>query len=192
MQDERRRQLIEATLTTVHRHGLAETTTQRIARQAGLSPGIIHHYFAGKDALLAATMRQLLKELRDDVAERLAAAANPEARVRAVLDANFAPAQFRPAVVAAWLAFWAQSPYDPELERLRRLYTRRTHSNLTAPLKALLPPAEARATAITLAAMIDGFWLRAGQHDTDLDHEDARAQALAHLALVLGEARRRP
>jgi TetR/AcrR family transcriptional repressor of bet genes len=185
MQDLRRRQLIDATFATVQRHGLADTTMQRIAREAGLSTGIIHHYFADKNALLAATMRALLAELRGDVVKRLAAAPSPEARVRAVLAACFAPAQFRPALVAAWLAFWAQSPHSPELARLRRLYDRRTRSNLTEPLAALLPRAEAEAAATTLAAMIDGFWLRAGAAEGGLDRTDALAHVEAYLDLVL-------
>ncbi|MFP4359740.1 MAG: choline-responsive transcriptional repressor BetI [Alphaproteobacteria bacterium] len=181
MQDLRRRQLIDATFATVQRHGLADTTMQRIAREAGLSAGMIHHYFADKNALLAATMRALLGELRGDVVARMRAARTPQARLRAVLAACFAPAQFRPALVAVWLAFWAQSPHSPELARLRRLYDRRTRSNLLAPLTALLPRAEAEATATTLAAMIDGFWLRAGASEAGL----ARADALAHVEAYL-------
>jgi len=185
MQDVRRQQLIEATFATVQRHGLADTTMQRIAREAGLSAGIIHHYFADKDALLAATMRALLAELRRDVVARLAAARTPEARVRAVLAACFAEEQFRPALVAAWLAFWAQSPHAPELARLRRLYDRRTWTNLRAPLGELLPPREAARAATTLAAMIDGFWLRAGAGDGALDRRDALAHVDAYLDRVL-------
>ncbi len=185
MQDIRRRQLIDATFATVQRHGLADTTMQRIAREAGLSAGIIHHYFADKDALLAATMRALLAELRADVVARLADARGPEARVRAVLAANFAETQFRPELVAAWLAFWAQSPHAPALARLRRLHSRRTWSNLAAPLRALLTGAEAEAAATTLAAMIDGFWLKAGADDTAFDRRDALAHVEAYLDLVL-------
>ncbi len=185
MQDLRRRQLIDATFATVQRHGLADTTMQRVAREAGLSAGMIHHYFADKNALLAATMRALLAELRADVVARLAATATPEARVRAVLAACFAPAQFRPALVAAWLAFWAQSPHSPELARLRRLYDRRTRSNLLAALAALLPRAEAEAAATTLAALIDGFWLKAGAADEGFDRRHALAHVEAYLDLRL-------
>ena len=184
MQDLRRRQLIDATFVTVQRHGLAETTMQRVAREAGLSAGMIHHYFADKNALLAATMRALLAELRGDVVARLAAAATPEARVRAVLAACFAPEQFRPALVAAWLAFWAQSAHSPELARLRRLYDRRTRSNLLEPLARLLPRPEAEAAATTLAAMIDGFWLKAGAADGGAAPGDALARVEAYLDLV--------
>ena len=48
----RRRQLVDAAIASIHQYGLGETTIARIAEKAGVSPGIIHHYFADKDDLL--------------------------------------------------------------------------------------------------------------------------------------------
>ena len=189
MPEVRRRQLIEATCITVHRYGLADATVQRIAHEAGLSTGIVHHYFHGKADLLAQTMRALLEDLRLDLVGRLRAAADPEARVRAVLAANFAPSQFQPALVATWLAFWAEAPHVPDLARLRRVYRRRTLANLRQPLRALLPAADAERTAQSLAAMIDGCWLHAAQQAPDFGASDALGLTEAQLDLALG---RRP
>jgi TetR/AcrR family transcriptional regulator, transcriptional repressor of bet genes len=185
MQPIRRQQLIDATIATIHRHGFGETTVQRIARAAGVSPGIVHHYFRGKDDLLAATMRWLLEDLRRDLVGRLASLREPRARLRAVLAANFAPCQFRPEVISAWLAFWAQSAHDPDLARLRRIYMRRTLANLREPLRRLLPPAGAAAAAATLAALIDGLWLRAAHRDTGLEPADVPAILEGCLAFLL-------
>ena len=52
MQPIRRRQLIQATLETIDDVGLADATIARIAKRAGVSAGIISHYFGGKDGLL--------------------------------------------------------------------------------------------------------------------------------------------
>ena len=43
MEPLRKRQLIEATVASLHSHGFADTTVQTISRAAGVSPGIIHH-----------------------------------------------------------------------------------------------------------------------------------------------------
>lgn len=181
MQPIRRRQLIDATMVAIHKHGFADATMQRIAREAGLSAPIIHHYFRSKDDLLAATMRLVLTELRQDVVRRLATTQDPRSRVVCVLEANFACGQFTPEIISAWLAFWAQSPHSPELARLRRLYTYRTMSNLRAPLRQMLPADDARRVTTTLASLIDGLWLRAGQHDDDFDAADALRLILAYL-----------
>src|SRR5690242_5465857 len=130
MEPVRRRQLIDATIASIGRYGLADTTVQRISREAGVSSGIIHHYFGGKSELLEATMRRLLQRLGEDVVAALAAARSAEDRVIAVIDSNFASGQFEAGVVAAWLAFWAEAPHVPALRRLQRLYVRRLHSNL--------------------------------------------------------------
>lgn len=180
MEPIRRRQLIDATITSMGEHGLADTTVQTISRGAGVSPGIIHHYFGGKDELLAATMRSMLQQLRDDATQRLATATSPRARLEAIVDCNFAPDQFEPRVVAAWLGFWAQAPHNPALSRLQRINARRLHSNLLHALRPLLPPDRAERVAVGLAAMIDGLWLRFALTGA-IDGSAARAVALGYL-----------
>jgi len=180
MEPIRRRQLIDATIASMGEHGLADTTVQTISRGAGVSPGIIHHYFGGKDELLAATMRSMLVQLRSDVTERLAAAGSPRARLEAIVDCNFAAGQFEPRVVAAWLGFWAQAPHNPALSRLQRINARRLHSNLLHSLRALLPDERAERVAVGLAAMIDGLWLRFALTGA-MDGSAARAVALGYL-----------
>lgn len=184
----RRRQLIDATIKSIHAHGFGATTIQTIGFAAGLSPGIIHHYFGGKNELLAATMRHLLEELRTDYLARLPANATPAQRVHALLEANFDEKQFTPDILAAWLAFWSQAPFSPQIRRLRRVYSRRTLSILLAALRSDLPEPAARQTAATLMALIDGFWLRAAQGDEDVTAASALAIARDTLDRALGQA----
>lgn len=48
MQPIRRQQLIDATLAAVNELGFAEASISQIAQRAGVSTGIISHYFQGK------------------------------------------------------------------------------------------------------------------------------------------------
>ncbi len=105
MEPIRRRQLIAATIEAIHQAGFGQTTVAEVSRRAGLSSGIVAHYFKDKAGLLEATLRSLAEDLRRGVVAHLAQAAGPEARVLAVIDANFAPELFAPPVVTAWLAF---------------------------------------------------------------------------------------
>jgi TetR/AcrR family transcriptional regulator, transcriptional repressor of bet genes len=180
MEPIRRRQLIDATIVSIGRYGLADTTVQRISREAGVSSGIIHHYFGGKNELLEATMRRLLQRLHDDVVTALAPARTAEERLIAVIESNFAASQFQAGVISAWLAFWAEAPHVPALGRLQRLNVRRLHSNLMYSLRHLLPVERALQTARGLAALIDGLWLRAAL-DGSLDGTRAREIAIAYL-----------
>jgi TetR/AcrR family transcriptional repressor of bet genes len=181
MEAVRRRQLIDAAIVTLRRFGWQETTVVRIGTEAGLSPAIIHHYFKSKDDLLAAAMRSILIELRNEVGGRLELAGGPRARLQAVIDGSFAPSQFRPEIRAAWLAFWAQAPFAPVLDRLRRLYIARLRSMLVADLRRLLPQEQVEAAALALASLIDGLFLRAASGDAEVTPDRARLLASEHL-----------
>ena len=71
MQPIRRRQLINATLEAINEVGMHDATIAQIARRAGVSTGIISHYFKDKNGLLEATMRDITGQLRDAVLSRL-------------------------------------------------------------------------------------------------------------------------
>ena len=157
----RRRQLIEATIDAVHEVGFAAASLQAIAKRAGVSPGLVAHYFTDKNGLLEATLRSLFEDLNRDMIARLTAAETPRARVEAVIDANLASNQFDPRLAKVWLAFWAQSLHVPTLGRIQRIYQRRMFDNLFHALKQVLPPRRARDLAQGLAGLIDGLWLRA-------------------------------
>lgn len=161
MEPVRRKALISAAIEAIHDRGMGSLTMGDIARRAGVSSALAHHYFGSKDDLLIATMRHLLDELGLSLRERLAGATDPLARVDAIIEGNFAPNQFQPAVISAWLAFYLQSQHDGEAARLLKVYLRRLESNLVHALAELLPDDVARDTARGAAAMIDGLWLRA-------------------------------
>lgn len=158
----RRKQLIEAVLNCIDEWGLSETTTQRISKQAQVSAGIINHYFSGKDGLLEAAMRHILKDLQLGVRERMKSLASEdfEARVQAIIEGNFDQTQMTSAARKAWLAFWAEAMHKPELRRLQHVNAKRLVSNLTFELKKAFPRPQAQHIAEVLAAAIDGVWLR--------------------------------
>jgi TetR/AcrR family transcriptional repressor of bet genes len=177
MEPIRRRQLIAATIASIHEEGLANTTLSQISRRAGLSAGIVSHYFQDKAGLLEATMRSLTESLRRRVIAQQADAHTPEERVFAVIDASFAPDQCAPEVVTAWLSFWSQVGQSATLARIQAIYERRLASNLLYALNRLLPGTEARRLAAGLAALIDGLWLRCALTGGALAPDDARAIA---------------
>ncbi len=186
MHNVRRRQLIDATIATVEAYGFADTTIARISRAAGLSSGIISHYFGGKDALLEATMRSLLSELqRESIGRLRRAGGDPIARIEAVIGANFAEHQFTPRVTAAWLAFYGQVPHSHDLARLHGAYVARLRSNLGHAFGQLLEPVAAQRAADGMASMIDGIWVRAALSRAPTDIDAAHALADDYLRMTL-------
>ena len=157
----RRNQLIEAAISSLHDYGYADTTVARIAKKAGVSSGIVHHYFDGKDDLLFATMQHMLRVLRAETLRNLKQATTPRTRLSAIVEANFAPSQYSPDVMSAWLALYGSARQSPNLTRILKLYDSRLKSNLRDALKKLTDQEKAAELAIGVSALIDGVWLRA-------------------------------
>ena len=60
----RRRQIIDGLRAAIVKHGLVDASVQRIAEQAEVPAGLIHHYFDSKEDLLIATVDQVVEDLR--------------------------------------------------------------------------------------------------------------------------------
>jgi betaine-aldehyde dehydrogenase len=189
VEEARTRQLIEVTIDSLAEVGFVGSTLAQIASRAGVSPGLVAHYFGDKDGLLEATFRTLSRRLSERVQARFGLARTPRGRIQAVIDANLAPEEFDKRTGTAWLAFWGQVLHVHGLKRVQTVYQRRTLSNLCHALKNLLPPTEARSLAAMIAAMIDGVWLRAALSDwKEADSESARALLTAFVTGRLKES----
>jgi len=175
-EDARRVQLIEVTIDSLAEVGFVGTTLAEIAGRAGVSPGLVAHYFGDKDGLLEATFRTLARVVAVRMRERFALARTPRARVQAVIDANLGPENFDRRTGNAWLAFWGQVLHFEGLKRVQTAYQRRMLSNLRSDLRRVIPGEDARSLAAMIAAMIDGVWLRAALSEwEEADSESARA-----------------
>ncbi|WP_374652715.1 transcriptional regulator BetI [Dongia sp.] len=180
MEEIRRRQLIDATIASIHEIGFADSSLSRISARAGVSTGIVHHYFRDKADLLEATLRQLGDSLRDSVVRRLENATSPVERLLAVIDGNIGPDQFTPEGVSAWLAFWAQVPKNERLARVQHIIISRLHDNLVHALK-LMGRHDAEDIASVTEALIDGLWLRAALSNDGPDPRNARQLVFDYL-----------
>ena len=175
-EEQRRRQLIDVTIDSLAEVGYVGSTLAQIASRAGVSPGLVAHYFGDKDGLLAAAFRSLARRLAQRVRSRLRGALTARARIQALIDANLGPEEFDRRTGTAWLAFWGQVLHVPGLKRVQRVYQRRAISNLRHALQQLVPAEEARRLAAMIAAMIDGVWLRAALSEWhEADSGSARA-----------------
>jgi len=192
MEQERRRTLIAATVDAIHERGYCDVTMAQIAKRAGVSGGLVHHYFGSKDQLLAATMRHLLKDLGDGIRDQLARASAPRERISAIIHGNFAVGQFRPSVIAAWLAFYVQARTTQNNARLLQIYSARLASNLTFNLRFLLSRAEAAHVAEGTASMIDGVWIRQALRQMPVDRHAAIALVEDYVEVQLHRHMTRP
>ncbi|WP_028865668.1 transcriptional regulator BetI [Psychromonas aquimarina] len=187
MKHVRQQQLIDATLISVERYGLQHTTINTISGTAGMSSGIISHYFGGKQGLIEATLKYLLSELKQALLIRTSGKTlSPVTRLSMIVEANFTELQRSNAVTKTWLSFWSQAMHDPGLARLQHINSQRLYSNLLFSFKQLLPDTAAVNAAKQTAAVIDGFWLRSALSSTpEQDFKQAQMLSKAFIETVI-------
>jgi len=189
MEPIRRSALIKATIAEIGQVGTLEVTVSRIAKRAGMSSALAHHYFGSKESMFLAAMRHVLTLYGAEVRTALAAADGPEARALAVIRVSFSDTSFRREVISAWLNFYVLAQTQTKARRLLAVYQRRIVSNLRHALRPLIGD-RAQMVAHSIAAMIDGAYLHAVLGTDAPDGAAAARQVEAYLTLALEKGSR--
>lgn len=184
MEPIRRDALVRATIAEIGDVGSLQVTVSQIARRAGMSSALAHHYFGGKDQIFLAAMRRILSDFRTEVTTELTNAA-PNARAEAIIRACFAQSCFSPTAISAWMTFYVMAQTNGQALRLWQLYQRRLRSNLAHALRPVA--SDPKGAAATLAALIDGLYLRSALNDPDTP-DIATQRALSVLRLLSDRA----
>ncbi|WP_170607089.1 choline-binding transcriptional repressor BetI [Ruegeria arenilitoris] len=158
MEPIRRDAIVKATIAELGVKKSLDVTVSQIAKRAGMSSALAHHYFGGKDQIFLAAMRQILSDFGAEARQELKQAA-PGERPHAIIRACFGPACFTPDVIAAWMTFYVLAQTNGDALRLWQIYQSRIRSNLIDAMRpALSDPVEA---AEDMIALIDGLYIRA-------------------------------
>ncbi len=187
MEPLRKAALVKATIAEIGQAGSLDVTVSQIARRAGMSSALAHHYFGSKDRIFLAAMAHILKSFGDRVRAELHEAGTPRERLNAIIAASFDADEFQPEVISSWLSFYVQAQKNPGARRLLRIYTRRLHSNLVFNLKQLINPANAQLIAAAVAALIDGLYIRQALRKNPLDRFQTMGLVWDYLDLKLGD-----
>jgi TetR/AcrR family transcriptional repressor of bet genes len=186
--DARRQSLVEACARSLAARGVSGTSVRAICTEAGVSPGLLRHYFSGIDALVAETYRwtgaRVSRALENAVSQ---APATPRARLLAYLTASFRPPIASPDLLATWLAFWSLTKTDPAIAAVHAEIYRGYRKDLEALIAALDPSAcNHRLTSIALTALVDGLWLELSLGSAPFTQDEAALLAERWLDALLG------
>lgn len=161
----RRQEILLAARRCLARGGMYGFTVAEIATEAGISNGLIGHYFPSKDELLAATYEAEAERLVAASRAAVAASGNdPDSRLVALVESAFSPDIFDEETAAVWLALWAQVRMNPALSSAHRdLYADYRRAFAKAMTRAAAERGlrlDTRAIAADISALIDGLWLQ--------------------------------
>lgn len=183
--DARRADLIEATAACLAGHGLAGTNVRAICARAGVSPGLLRHYFGGIDDLVAATYQATSDRMDAIFTAAVEEAGNePRARLSAYLTASFRPPVTDPELLGAWTAFWALARSDARMAEIHAASYAGYRARL-GELLAACDAADAARLAILLTAMVDGLWLELSLDVTSFGADAAVEMVARALAALL-------
>lgn len=186
--DERRQSLIAATMRVLARAGAGGASVRAIAQEAGVSPGLVGHYFIGIDALIAETYAHVDALVVAALDAAVAAAGpSPRARLDAFVTASFAAPIAEPALLATWIAFWSLVTSQPQIARQHD----DQYAGYRARLESLLAgagvaPAALRHAAIAVTALVDGLWLELCLSPGAFGSDEASTIAGAYLDTLVG------
>jgi len=186
----RRKALIEAALAQITVHGIAGSTLERIAATAGVTHGLIRHYFRNKADLLAQALQTLIDEFHEVLAADPGSAdPDPAVRLRALVEVNFRPPVFQRERLAAWAAFWDAARVDAGIRAANRAFYAAYRRDVAALLAATGlgkdPRLDLEAAADGLIAIMDGVWLETTADPDSFDVDRARRACLQYLASIL-------
>jgi AcrR family transcriptional regulator len=175
---EKAQRIIEAMRTSVGTRGAAGSTFDHVAREAGVSRGLLHYYFGSKEKLLVEVVRHDCETRIEAMDERITRASSVDEIIAALvlgLEEFIEGEPSSPAVIYELLS--ASRHSDEIRSELAELY-RRWRADLADALRAkerdgvVRLEADPEAVASMLFALGDGFGIQV-LSDPDWDREAA-------------------
>ena len=189
-EDKRREALISAALDLVAEGGPQAATVRAIADRAGVTPGLIRHYFASKDELTREAYRRLMERMTDDNAAVLDnAPTDPLARLAEFVATSLRPPVVDPVAVGLWAGFLHNIQRDAAMREVHAatyLGYRDLLQSLIAALPRAADPDQLRADAIACNAVIDGLWLEGSVLSESFHEGELVRIGLASVGAILG------
>jgi phenylpropionate dioxygenase-like ring-hydroxylating dioxygenase large terminal subunit/AcrR family transcriptional regulator len=187
LQDERRRLLIDATVSAIFEHGLSNLTLAKVGGLAGLTAGSVSFHFSSKEALLLATLKSLAEEF--DQAMKLAvsgAGEDPALRLQALVDAHLHPGLSDPRKIGVWYAFMSEAGARKDYQKICADRDEAYYSLLLGLFRELATgrQVDAEALAYGLAGLLDQIWQDILFEGAEYDRHAARRRCQAYLASV--------
>lgn len=188
----RRKDLIDAAIATIANLGYDEATVQTICETAGVSRGLIGHYFSGKDELLLEAVRQVVVELGQATKEAATnAGQDPVAKLHAVVSASFSTPVFSVENVAVWTALVGNARWSSELGGVYRTLWRDYRIRLTSLIARAAELANidlnAARVALTFTQLTEGLWVGWLADPEGVNKADAEAVCHDYLDAILGK-----
>ncbi len=191
--DERRRRIIDTTLTCLARHGAEGTTLRSVCREMGVAPSLVTHFFDGWHDLLFAAYEMIAEQFISQLAPLLeqdfpSERARMDELIRRYLRTDWAGENTIGANIALWQLSRSvvdlREPFSRCLEDRKRVL-RQALTRLADEENARIDVDEMTTCFIL---MLDGVWLELSLNPGNIVEERARQLCWSWIDAVLGKA----
>jgi TetR/AcrR family fatty acid metabolism transcriptional regulator len=183
IEEARRRQIVETAIQTIATQGFSQASLAEIAREAGISKGVISYHFAGKEELVQEILRSLLRQPADFIKERVGQSETALDQLRAYVDANFEFMESHRDNYVALVDLWgrrgdseAENRFNADVYEPSRHYL--AHILEAGRERGEFRHVPVRTTASLIQATIDGVMLQWVFDRASVDLDVSRAEVL--------------
>jgi TetR/AcrR family transcriptional repressor of bet genes len=188
---ERRKLLIDATITAIAEFGLSKLTLAKISSIAGLTAGTVNFHFDSKESLLLETLNFVSEEFDRGIAKALKnAGPEPAKRLAAIMDASLDPDITEHRKMAVWHAFDSESRGREDYQLIRGTLDQQNFKLILSLCEDIINSADkeaeinARAIANAISGLTDEMWKEILFAGEDYDRDDARHICRSFLASI--------
>jgi AcrR family transcriptional regulator len=114
----RRRQIVRAAYEIIAEKGYYNFTMMDIAKRAGVSSGLIHHYFKDKENMLVTLLREMQTRVRTDTEEALEKVTDPQVKLDVFMDRAFALVEEQREYLHVTYDFITQIKFNERMQRI--------------------------------------------------------------------------
>lgn len=186
----RRQQLIEATIKCISKRGIGSTTLGDVAREAGLSQGIVNLHFESKDNLFNETLRYLAEEYKS-LFEKTLEKSGPDAadKLLALMELDLKPSVCDQKKIAVWFGFWGEVKAMPAYRKMCNEYDRGYDRVIERLSKEIIAEGKydninAKNIADVLSSLTNGLWLSCLMSPKNWDRHAALESVKGYLKSV--------
>ena len=193
--DRNRQLLIDATLDCIAEIGLIQTSVSEIITRAGLSRGMIHLHFSGKDNLVIEAARHASDHYYDVLHENIAGLENNSRKLlEAVIKSDLSSRVLNERDASIWHEFRGAARTNRQIAEFSDTRDQRLRDLLESPileicrLEGMQDPAIATPDYTTgIIALVEGLWTDFLLHPDEFDRADAERVAFRFLSRIWPE-----
>ena len=191
--DERREQIVAATLSCLARHRPEDWTLRQVARDLGVAPSLVTYVFATWNDLLVSAYRTLSSHFQAEVARIEGAEVDGCARLEAIVELYLGEGALGE-TAGAYVALGAFARQEPRLRAEMTAYSEAAQSAFARALSGYARErgleADLSARAQALYVLVEGFWYDMAVNPSRISPAAARASLWAFLDVALDASRR--